>query len=137
LRSRSRNLSPSIVAVCALLALGQTGCGRPAFSAQVPANEVLADIDADSAPLILDVRTPAEYARGHVPGARNISIEDLVQRIGEIADHRDAEVVVYCERGPRALKAADLLTGAGFVSVRHLEGDMSGWREAGLPIARD
>lgn len=137
MRSRVRWRSLAVATQCVALALSQSGCGRRAFSAEVPANEVLADIDANNAPLILDVRTPNEFADGHVPGARNISIEELAQRIGEIADHRDQEIVVYCERGPRAQKAADLLADAGFGSVRHLEGDMSGWRNAGLPINQD
>ena len=137
MRIRPRKLSLSVIAVCAALALSQTGCGRRAFSAEVPAKDVLAGIAASAAPLILDVRTPAEYARGHVPGARNISIDELAQRVAEIADHREQEVIVYCERGPRAARAADLLADAGFVSVQHLVGDMSGWREAGLPIDRN
>jgi rhodanese-related sulfurtransferase len=136
MRRPARKLSLVAIAAFVALALAQTGCGRRAFSAQVPAQEVLAEIDAGSAPLILDVRTPAEYAKGHVPGARNISIDELSQRVGEIADHRTEEVVVYCERGPRAERASDLLTDAGFISVRHLEGDMSGWRAAGLPTNR-
>jgi rhodanese-related sulfurtransferase len=44
--------------------------------------------------------------------------------------------VVYCERGPRALAAADRLLDAGFTQVRHLTGDMAGWRDAGLPIEK-
>jgi rhodanese-related sulfurtransferase len=132
---RARALSRSLVAACAALALSQTACGRKAF-AEVPAVEVLARLEGDAAPLVLDVRTPAEFAAGHVPGALNISIEELARRVGELADHRDAEVVVYCERGPRAVKAAGLLADAGFASVRHLEGDMSGWRASGLPIDR-
>jgi rhodanese-related sulfurtransferase len=136
MRSRAPKLSLPIVAVCAALALAQTGCGRKAPSAQIPAGELLAGIDASAAPLILDVRTPAEFAGGHVPGARNIPIDELALRVAEISDHRDAEIVVYCERGPRAAKAASLLAGSGFASVRHLEGDMSGWRAAGLPIDR-
>jgi len=122
-----------VVALCAALSLVTSGCNRRAFSAEIPASELLAGIDAKAAPLILDVRTPEEFARGHVPGARNIAIDELSQRVGEIADHRADEVVVYCERGPRAERASHLLADAGFSSVRHLEGDMSGWRAAGLP----
>lgn len=136
MRSRARTLSLTMAAVSAALALAQTGCDRKAFSAEIPAKEVLAGIVASTAPLILDVRTPAEFAEGHVPDARNISIDELPLRIAEIADHRDEEVVVYCERGPRAIKAAGLLVDAGFASVRHLAGDMSGWRAAGLPVDR-
>jgi rhodanese-related sulfurtransferase len=130
---RARKLSRCVVAICAALALAQTGCGRRALSAEIPASELLADIHANAAPLILDVRTPEEFARGHVPGALNINIDELAQRIDELSGHRADEVVVYCERGPRALKAADVLADADFSSVRHLEGDMSGWRAAGLP----
>ena len=125
-----------IVALCAALALFQTGCGRKAQSAEVPASELLGSIYEKDAPLILGVRTPEEFARGHVPGAVNIGIDQLAQRVGEIADHRSEEVVVYCERGPRAERASALLVDAGFESVRHLEGDMSGWRAAGLPTDR-
>ena len=133
MRVRARSLSRSAIAVCAALALAQAGCGRKAISAELPASELLAGIHANAAPLILDVRTPEEFARGHVPGAINIGVDQLAQRIDEISGQRAEEVVVYCERGPRALRAADLLADAGFASVRHLEGDMSGWRAAGLP----
>jgi phage shock protein E len=135
-RRRGRKLSGCVIAICAALALAQAGCGREALSAPIPASDLLAGIDADAAPLILDVRTPEEFARGHVPGALNIGVDELAQRIGEISGHRAEEVVVYCERGPRAERASALLAGAGFASVLRLEGDMSGWRAAGLPTDR-
>jgi rhodanese-related sulfurtransferase len=82
---------------------------------------------------VLDVRSAEEFAGGHVPGAVNMSQEQVAARIGELDPARG--VVVYCERGPRAAKAADLLRDAGF-AVQHLTGDMSAWREQGLPIER-
>jgi rhodanese-related sulfurtransferase len=135
MRSSARGLSRSALAIVAALALVQTGCGRKAQSAEVPASELLASIRESSAPLILDVRSPEEFARGHVPGAKNIGIDQLAQRLAEISEHLDEEVVVYCERGPRAERASALLAGAGFTAVRRLEGDMSGWRAAGLPTS--
>jgi rhodanese-related sulfurtransferase len=131
--ARLRRSPLAVVSACAVLALSQPGCGRRAY-AEVPASEVLTEMRGDARPLVLDVRTPAEFSAGHVPGALNISIDELGQRIRELADHRDSDIVVYCERGPRAVKAAGLLADAGFGSVRHMEGDMSGWRAAGLPI---
>ena len=86
-----------------------------------------------TAPLLLDVRTPEEYASGHVPGAVNIPHDQLGSRVNEIEAHRDQEVVVYCERGGRAANAAETLEAAGFITIRHLSGDMSAWRDAGLP----
>ena len=96
--------------------------------------EVLASIESKQPPLLLDVRTPEEYASGHVPGALNIPIDELPARIGEISAQREQPVVVYCERGPRAARAEGELVAAGFTSVRPLAGHMSAWREAGLPI---
>jgi rhodanese-related sulfurtransferase len=109
------------------LALGCAGGVEPE---SITPQELLAQGDA---PLVLDVRSGEEFASGHVPGAVNVPYDQVAARIDELRAAR--EVVIYCERGPRASKAAAVLSGAGF-SVRHLAGDMSGWRAAGLPIAR-
>ncbi len=86
-------------------------------------------------PLLLDVRTPAEYAAGHVPGARNIPHDQLAQRLGELADARDREVIVYCRTGRRAASAIDTLRRAGFERPAHLRGDFQGWSAGGHPVA--
>jgi rhodanese-related sulfurtransferase len=112
-----------------LLALA-LGCAGGVESEQITPQELHARSDA---PLVLDVRSGEEFASGHVPGAVNVPYAQVAARIGELGAPR--EVVVYCERGPRASKAAGVLSGAGF-AVKHLAGHMSGWREAGLPIAR-
>ena len=81
--------------------------------------------------LILDVRTPDEFASGHVPDAVNVPYDEVEARLGELGADRGRPVVVYCERGGRAGRAESVLLGAGFTDVRHLEGDMSAWRAAG------
>ena len=83
--------------------------------------------------LVLDVRSPDEFASGHIPNAINIPHGELEGRVTEIDRYRDGSVVVYCESGRRAGKAASVLLGAGFADVDHLAGDMSGWRARGLP----
>jgi phage shock protein E len=115
--------------LAAALACGGSATGPAEISPQ----DVLAFAGHADAPLVLDVRTPDEFAGGHVPGAVNVSHEQVAARLAELGSAR--EVVVYCERGPRALKAAEVLAGAGF-TVEHLTGDMSGWRAQGLPIER-
>jgi len=95
--------------------------------------QVVAWIEQGEAPLLLDVRTPEEYAAGHVPGALNIPHDQLSARLAELEDRRGQQVVVYCESGRRAAHAAETLGGAGFEELRHLTGDMAGWRHAGLP----
>ena len=103
-------------------------------SGTVTASALVAQIEADQAPLILDVRSPAEFAEGHIPGAVNIPHRALPDRIDTLALQPGQTVVVYCEWGVRASIAEDTLTAAGIDNIRHLTGDMVGWRRAGLPI---
>jgi rhodanese-related sulfurtransferase len=121
----------AVALLLTIVACGPSGSG----GGDVSPSELMGRLESSSAPLVLDVRTPGEFAAGHVPGAINISHDALDERLTELGDRPDAEVVVYCERGPRAAKAAALLAGAGFSAVRRLAGDMAGWRAAGLPVA--
>jgi rhodanese-related sulfurtransferase len=95
---------------------------------------LLQKLEKGSAPFILDVRTQGEYQSGHVPQAINIPHYQLANRLGELPAMKDREIVTYCERGPRAGGAENILQKAGFTAVRHLEGDMYSWRHNGLPI---
>ena len=99
----------------------------------VSQEEILRLIDAGSAPMILDVRTAAEFAEGHVPGAVNISHDELAERLAEIESARHAGLIVYCRSGRRAGIAEQLLLEQGFANVQHLEGDMNAWNEANRP----
>lgn len=83
--------------------------------------------------LILDVRSPEEYADGHVPGAINIPHNDVASQIDSILKFKTQPVVVYCRSGYRATKAMKVLSKYQFEDIRHLDGDMQGWRKAGLP----
>ena len=86
--------------------------------------------------LILDVRTPEEFSSGHVPNAVNIPHDALASRLTELDSDTARPVVVYCERGGRAGKAASVLLDAGYEDVFHLAGDMSEWRTNGQPIEK-
>ena len=116
-------------------ALAFVSHARAAAPGEISASEALALEKAGDALFFIDVRTPEEFASGHVPGAVNIPRDQLPAHFGEFATARD-RLVVYCERGPRALAAAATLQDAGFSEVRHLSGDMAGWRAAGLPIEK-
>ena len=83
---------------------------------------------------VLDVRTPAEYAEGHVPGAVNVPHDQVVSRLAEIP--KDKDVVLYCRSGRRAGLAADVLAAHGYSRLSHLEGDMQAWTEAGRPVQK-
>jgi phage shock protein E len=86
---------------------------------------------------ILDVRTPAEFEKGHVPGAINIPRAQLAARAGELGAGEGGPVVVYCERGGRARKAISVLRDEGFDDLLHLEGDMQAWRAMQVASAKE
>lgn len=90
----------------------------------------------DSSLVILDVRTPEEYAAGHVPGAINIPYTHLPVRISEIADAADKDIVVYCEVGVRAEEGAARLRESGFTRLLHLDGDIKAWQQSKRPLAK-
>lgn len=82
---------------------------------------------------VLDVRSPDEFAQGHLPGARNIPFRELEERLGELPP--DAEIVAYC-RGPYcvyAVEAVAALRAKGFSALR-LEDGFPEWKAAGLAI---
>jgi len=83
---------------------------------------------------LLDVRTPAEYAEGHIPGAINIPHTELASRIAELSEARKGDLVVYCRSGNRTEQALGVLREAGFSRLFHLKGDYLGWSEEKRPV---
>jgi rhodanese-related sulfurtransferase len=83
---------------------------------------------------VLDVRTPQEYAEGHVPGAVNVPQDQLASRLAEVP--KDKDVVIYCRSGRRSALAADVLAANGYSRLSHLEGDMNAWLAKGRPVEK-
>ena len=105
---------------------------EPAKAPSISAVELHERRESGDAPVVIDVRTPDEYASGHIPGAVNIPFDQVAQRIAEIdAPHG---VALYCMVGPRARKGESALLAAGYEKVLHLEGGLAAWQAAGLPI---
>jgi NADPH-dependent 2,4-dienoyl-CoA reductase/sulfur reductase-like enzyme/rhodanese-related sulfurtransferase len=77
--------------------------------------EAVLDGSADRRPFVLDVRTPQEYANGHLPEAVNIPVDDLRSRLGELP--RDRTIAAYCQVGQRGYLATRILLQAGFNAV--------------------
>jgi rhodanese-related sulfurtransferase len=100
--------------------------------------ELAAQVESGEPPVIVDVRSRAEFEQGHVPGALHVPFYSLLSRADELPPPRNPEepVVVYCEHGPRAGLARAQLWLAGDRPVRFLEGHMSAWRRDGRPVER-
>lgn len=83
---------------------------------------------------LLDVRTPGEWSRGHIPGAHLIPMNQVPERLGEIP--QDRKVVVVCATGARSAAVARYLDGRGYPWVGNHEGGVYDWARRGLPMVR-
>jgi uncharacterized membrane protein YdjX (TVP38/TMEM64 family)/rhodanese-related sulfurtransferase len=85
---------------------------------------------------VIDVRGPDEFIGplGHIPGARNLPINDLPNRLGELELLQDKPVVLVCRTDRRSANGARLLRDAGFDKIRVLRDGMEGWTKLGLPV---
>ena len=86
--------------------------------------------------VVVDIRTPEEFAKGHLRDAKNIPLADFDKRIGELDKSKGKSIVVVCQTGARADKAARQLQAAGFDDVVALEGGLAAWQSANLPLAK-
>lgn len=100
------------------------------------AYELLSTHAQDPSFVALDVRTPAEYSTGHLPGAVNTDAEaaDFGKQL-ETLD-KDKSYFVYCQSGNRSATAASLMHSLGFKHVYDIEGGMTAWQGEGLPSTR-
>jgi phage shock protein E len=91
--------------------------------------------EAARAPLVIDVRSAADFARGHVPGAQHLPLAKLAQQTERLP--KDRSIVTYCNMHhpgqSRGERAASLLSAAGFQAMA-LAGGYPAWEAAGLPV---
>lgn len=117
----------------------EESAGAPTSAVEVSAGipislaELADRIQAGSAPLVLDVRSPDEYVREHIQGAINIPHDELPTRLGELPIAKSDEIVVHSNSGERAILAEETLRESGYSNVRQLAGRPKGWKRAGLP----
>ena len=71
--------------------------------------------------VLLDVRTPQEYAQGRIPGSRNVALQNLNSIPDKIANH-DTPIFTYCQSGARSGQAASALKSMGYTDVRNIGG---------------
>ncbi len=86
--------------------------------------------------LILDVRTTADFKKGHIKGAKNVPLSDLATGVESLSEDKNKPVLVYCNSGNTVVRAIKLLKKAGFEQVNNLEGGIAAWKEANMPLAK-
>lgn len=120
------------LAVVGVLLLAACGSGSSAISTVEP-QEFLTAV-AQPGVTVVDVRTPEEYAAGHLEGAVNMNVEgpDFGTQIATL--EKNGTVAVYCHSGRRSAIAADQLASAGFTTIINLQGGIADLQAAGAPI---
>ena len=99
--------------------------------------EVVTDLLTRSAPVtILDVRTPAEFASAHISGSYNVPLDLLPEHASAIGAATGEPVVLVCRSGARARQAEQALRSAQLPRLHVLDGGLSAWEAAGLPLNR-
>jgi len=96
--------------------------------------ELQAILGTTGAPLVVDVRKPVEFGVGHVPGAINIPLEELEERLEEF--RHDNGVLIYCINGSRTRQAEPVLYTHDIDNVYHLEGTFYAWIRGKYPIEK-
>lgn len=88
----------------------------------------------NATPVLVDVRTPGEFATGWIAGAVNLPVDQVEQHRAQLASQINRrDVVMICQAGPRASRAADLMTAVGAENVSVLDGGMNAWTAADGP----
>lgn len=88
-------------------------------------------ISSNTIHFLLDVRTPEEFASGHIHGAVNVPLDVLGNRLSEVPT--DQPIVVYCRSGNRSAQASQLLARAGYTNIYDM-GGLNEWMAQGFPV---
>lgn len=117
-----------------MYAIQLSGCNHNNGIMSVSAAKFEKEIKTDTVQL-LDVRTPQEYAGGHIEGAININVQsDDFQQLAEKDLSKDSTVLVYCRSGRRSLDAAKILSELGY-KVVNLKGGIIEWENCNFPVS--
>ena len=91
---------------------------------------------ADDKVTVLDIRTPQEFAAGHIAGAKLVDFNapDFKTKLSEL--DRNQSYLLHCASGRRSTKALETVRALGFKEIIHLDGGFNAWKAAGKPVAR-
>ena len=91
------------------------------FLKQPDINKGVADFRNTEGAILVDVRTPQEYREGHIPGSKNVPLQQL-DKISAVTDNKDAPMFVYCYSGARSRQATAILQHMGYANVNNIGG---------------
>ena len=111
--------------------------GKAATSVKnIDASEAAKLLEENKKIVVLDVRTPDEFAAGHIASATNINFNDPKFKERIVVLDKSKPYLVHCAAGGRSAKAREILKELQFQSIYHLDGGLKAWEKAGKPVVR-
>lgn len=86
--------------------------------------------------VVVDVREPAEFAAGHVTGAKNVPLGELEAKLPGVMKNKTLPLILVCASGARSGRAAAIAKKLGYEQAQSLGGGLKAWKEANLPIEK-
>lgn len=122
--------------IAALAVIGLAGCSSDGTEVVDIGADRLVEVATANDAVVLDVRTPEEFAAGHVAGAVNIDVSapTFADQIAQLPT--DATYLVYCRSGNRSAQAAAQMVEAGFVDVYNVDAGLPTLAAAGVPLTQ-
>lgn len=112
-----------LLAVMMLTACGELNkTDREVTYMNITAEEAKGIMDREEGYIILDVRTQEEYDQGHIPGAIQISHEEIAEKAEDVLTDKDQLILVYCRSGRRSKIAAEILVDLGYTNIKEFGG---------------
>jgi rhodanese-related sulfurtransferase len=91
-----------------------------------------AQMQSEQNAVIIDVRENDEWNAGHIDNAIHIPLNDIQNRLKELAKYQNQPVITQCRSGARSARAADILAKSGFTNVHNMDGGLNAWQKANL-----
>lgn len=125
-------LTSALIGVLALMVANEVWTAVRGEKRLPPADAVRLINDRNA--VVLDVRSPADFKKGHILNALNIPAARLEERQNEIGKYRERPVLCYCALGTVAPQTCTRLRTLGFATVYALKGGLNAWQGANLPV---
>ena len=112
---------------------------RKSVYSEISVDELYDCVNSNQPPLLIDIRSPAEFTGGygHIPNARSIPMLELESALEDLDSFKEKEIMTMCPGGGMSLVAYDIMTKAGFTDVKSLTGGTDAWNAKGYPITMD
>ena len=102
---------------------------------EVDAREA-AELLQNVSPLLLDVRTRAEFKKGHIKNAVLLPVQELQKRVGELSAYKHSDILIYCATGNRSTVASKILVDNGFKRITNMRYGIAQWVNRKYPVTK-